>query len=147
MFYFLCQAVLAPGMWNECEGREWRLFQENLTWSNAERMCQSYGGHLADLEDSQSRTTCAKIALQTCFRDGPQVDVAYVGLTNIFDISTYRWVRDNSMAIFRSSEFGSLQFRRDSQHCSAFMETESLKLVDCSLEYPFICERPICEQS
>ena len=131
---FVDLAVPAPGEWTECGGREWRMFQENMTWSNAERICQSYGGHLAYLEDTQSRTTCAKKVLQTCFGDGPQIAVAYVGLTNIFDLTAYRWVRDNSMRNITATA---------SRLCSTFNVGELLGLDNCSVEYPFICERPL----
>ena len=131
---YLYIAVPAPGEWTECGGREWRMFQENMTWSNAERICQSYGGHLAYLEDTQSRTTCAKKLLQTCFRDGPQIAMAYVGLTNIFELADYRWVRDNSMANPTLST---------SRLCSTFSENLQMALGTCSEEYPFICERPL----
>ena len=110
------------------------MFQENMTWSNAERTCQSYGGHLAYLEDTESRTTCAKKLLQTCFRDGPQIDIAYVGLTNIFDLADYRWVRDNSITNLTPS---------GSRMCSTFSENLLVGLDTCSEEYPFICERPL----
>ena len=129
--------------WTECGGREYRLFQENITWSNAERTCQSHGAHLASLEGNQSRSTCVKRALQTCFRDGPQIGVAYVGLTNIFDNGTYRWVADNSEANFSYPKIP--QFPLDSRHCSIYMENEQLGNVSCSVEYPFICERRTCK--
>ena len=132
--HFIYQAVPAPGEWTECGGREWRMFQENMTWSNAERTCQSYGGHLAYLEDNQPRTTCAKKVLQTCFRDGPQISMAYVGLTNIFDLGAYRWVRDNSMN--NTPHTGS-------RVCSTYSNDDLVGLNNCSVEYPFICERPL----
>ena len=106
-----------------------------MTWSNAERICQSHGGHLAYLEDTQSRTTCAKKLLQTCFRDGPQIARAYVGLTNIFNLTDYRWVKDNSMSNLMLSGSGL---------CSTFDKDLQVRLSNCSVEYPFICERPLC---
>ena len=119
------------------------MFEENMTWSNAESTCQNYGGHLAYLEDDQSRSTCAKRALQTCFRDGPQIDMAYTGLTNIFDL-TYRWVRDNSMTNLSSSQM--LPPHLGSRYCSTFTKN-TIEFVNCSLEYPFICERSIRKYS
>ena len=119
------------------------MFEENMTWSNAESTCQNYGGYLAYLEDDQSRSTCAKRALQTCFRDGPQIDMAYAGLTNIFDL-TYRWVRDNSMTNLSSSQM--LPLPPGSRYCSTFTDN-TIGFVNCSLEYPFICERNIRKYS
>ena len=141
--HLLCQGVPVPGVWTERGGREWRMFQENMTWSNAERSCQSYGGHLAGLESNQSRTNCFKRTLQTCFRDGPQISVAYVGLTNIFDVATYRWVGDNSIGKLGLSYMS--EPNRGSRHCSTYTEIETLGFVNCSVKHPFICERSIGE--
>ena len=132
--HFVYQAVPAPGEWTECGGREWRMFPENMTWSNAERICQSYGGHLAYWEDNQSRTTCAKKVLQTCFRNGPQIAVAYVGIRDIFNLTDYPWVKSNSMRNLTLT---------GSRLCSTFSEDLLVGVSNCSVEYPFICERPL----
>ena len=114
--YYTYPAVPRPNEWTTCGEREWRMFQENMTWWNATRICQSYGGHLAHLGDDNSRSTCVKRALQTCFRDGRQISMAYVNSkTNI----------------------------SGSPNCSTYMENEQSAFVNCSEEYPFICERPI----
>ena len=92
------------------------MFKENMTWWNADRICKSKGGHLAFLDDDYSRSTCTKRALQTCFRDGRQISMAYV----------------NS----KTDTTGS-------SSCSIYMEKGKPELVNCSEEHPFICERPI----
>ena len=135
--FFIYQAVPTPGEWTQCAEREC-TFQENKTWSNAERTCQSYGGHLAGWIDSTSFFPCAERALQTCFRDGPQINTAYVGMSNILDPATYRWVRDNSY----NAMLGIVERRH--RHCGLYSKNGYFGASDCTTEYPFICERGIC---
>lgn len=138
---FLAAVAPRPGEWFVCEGTEWRLFEEALDWEGAERECQRHNAHLANLETNTAITSCAKNATHTCFRNGRVVQQVYVGLANLFDTQSYRWINTNVLS--------NLSSRPDLQGftraiCMTYVEDGNRRFfVDCPQRFPFICEREI----
>ena len=134
-------ATTRPGVWFSCQGSEWRMYEETELWMNAERSCQIEGGHLANVQDFPSVARCANTALETCFRNGQQMSfLAFTGLSNLINLSTFRWSSDNVRTNF------SLERSNLSRCLAARVAPDSrgfrLLTSSCSSRrLPYICQR------
>ena len=118
------------------------MYEEELSWTNAERFCQSVGGHLANIHGFGF--DCGQKVMETCFRDGLQsIRRAFVGLSDLITLNTFRWSSNNRfLPNFKPPDW--LVPRCLSAHVSPKNGSIS-SLGLCSKKLPYVCQRNKCK--
>ena len=109
------------------------MYEESMTWENAERSCQAEGGHLGNRDVSGGE--CSRSALQTCFRDGEHTTLAYMGLSDVITRSTFRWSSDNRETTTIGTRLTS------GPRCFTESLADGFNLILCTNQRSYICER------
>ena len=133
-------ATVLPGEWFQCGEKEWRKFEERVTWADAERSCRAHGGHLANTQSIFDYTVCHRTVMKTCFQDG-QLDSyisSHIGQSNILSFPAFRWTSNN-----RQSTNPSVGHELRSIGIRLADNFRFLNLLRNPLQY--ICERNICK--
>ena len=115
------------------------MYEESMTWENAEKFCQAEGGHLGNREASGGE--CVRTALQTCFRNGGQTAQAYTGLSDVITLDTFRWSSDN-----RETNYTVPQ--HTVPRCLFVNVNANILAVNpCTFQRSYICERNLSKRN
>uniref|UniRef100_A0A0K8RYY8 C-type lectin 3 n=1 Tax=Crotalus horridus TaxID=35024 RepID=A0A0K8RYY8_CROHD len=81
-----------PLSWSSYEGHCYRVFQQKMTWDDAEKFCtqQHKGSHLVSFQSSEE---------VDFVMTGPmlELDLVWIGLSNIWNECTLEWTNGNKV--------------------------------------------------
>jgi hypothetical protein len=90
--------IRCPFNWHTVQGKCLRLFGEDsselCTWSEAEEVCQQYGGHLMSIATHQQQLAAAAIVTASQI---PKTQAVWIGLTRHHQSGTMQWIDNTSM--------------------------------------------------
>nr|XP_039249043.1 uncharacterized protein LOC120326766 [Styela clava] len=113
-------------------GRRWSISTKSAIWEDAQKDCQSYGGHLAIIDSSEMERYLKQLLKKTNNR----CDGVYIGLNTEF----LEWV-DQSFVYYHNLE----KFPSDSNSKCVVIKCASstpLNYIPCTIKKHFICEFP-----
>ncbi|XP_028420386.1 ladderlectin-like [Perca flavescens] len=134
------RATSCPSGWSEFRGRCFHYFPRAMTWSNAERNCQSLGGNLASVHNVQEYHEIQRLIMSTSY----EYKEAWLGGSDAQEEGVWLW-SDSSLFSYQNWCPGEPDNWRSIQHCLQmnYGEGKCWDDVGCSSLRPFVCSKKI----
>ncbi|XP_064101211.1 macrophage mannose receptor 1-like [Macrobrachium nipponense] len=123
------------GTWEHHGGHCYQVFTETHTWTEAEQVCQAYGGHLASI-NSQDEESFIQQKLWYAYE--LTFDDLWVGLQ--LDTEADKHWTDGSSIDYLHWEFGQPDMHEHENCASVNRYDTALSCTVCETHLPFICE-------
>ncbi|XP_039174583.1 snaclec 1 isoform X4 [Crotalus tigris] len=126
-----------PLGWSSYEGHCYRVFQQEMTWEDAEKFCtqQHKGSHLVSFRSSEEADFLVSITYPVL-----KADLVWTGLRDIWNKCKLEWSDGTKLDYKAWSEESECIISKTSHHCH---RSSGFFFVVCLLGYRSILQHPI----